>query len=297
MSEQEVPLAAKWPFVLGDLTLLAAAGGVAFLAHSGRSPWSLSVAAVITGAVGAGAWILVTPFLRDQEAELRLSEQANLSDTLRQIQNLEKVASSVATSAASIQSGQQALQRAEVAAGAVATLMESEKKVFLESLHRFQDQEKGTLKLEIEKLRRGEEETLRVICHLLDHNFAVYQAGQRSTQPGVAQQLATYRAACLDAVRRVGIVAHEARPGEAFNPDFHQTLDGKAPPTEAQIAGTLACGYTIRGQVVRPIIVSVDGPNQATPSLPVHGSAPEFDSAPSAASTEADPVSPPAGSQ
>ena len=30
--------------------------------------------------------------------------------------------------------------------------MESEKKVFLESLHRFQDQEKGTLKLEIEKL-------------------------------------------------------------------------------------------------------------------------------------------------
>lgn len=268
MSDVPVPVATKWPFILGDLLLLAAAGGVAYAAHTGQLPMNVSVAAVLTATVAAGAWILVTPFLRDQEAALRLQENDQLSNTLQQIQQLDRVANSISASAASIQSGQQALQRAEIAAGAVATLMESEKKVFLDSLHRFQDQERNTLKLELDKLRRGEEETLRVICHLLDHNFAVYQAGQRSTQAGVAQQLAQYRSACLDAVRRLGIVAHEANPGDTFNPDFHQTLDGKAPAPEARIAGTLACGYTIRGQLVRPIIVSTGESTQASTTPP-----------------------------
>lgn len=279
MSEQEVPRAAKWPFLLGDLSLIAAAGGVAWLAHSGRIPWSLSVAGVLTGAVAVGAWILVTPFLRDQEAELRLKENDGLADTLRQIQQLERVAASIAAGATNLAAGQQSLQRAEAAAGALVQQLGTERKSFTEALQRTQDQEKQTLKLELDKLRRGEEETLRVVCHLLDHNYAVYQASQRSSQPGVAQQLAQYRAACLDAVRRLGVVAHEATTGEAFNPDFHQTLDGSAPPPESRIAGTLACGYTIRGMAVRPIIVSVEGSAQIAPSQPVEGSHPDFETA------------------
>lgn len=259
MSEQTVPRAAKWPFVLGDLCLLAAGGGVAWLAHSGRIPWSLSVAAVTTAAVGAGAWVLVTPFLRDQEAELRLREQDNLADTLQQIQQLERAASGIAAGASNLQSGQQALQRANETSAALVQQLAAERKSFTEILQRNQDQERQTLRLELEKLRRGEEETLRVVCHLLDHNFAVYQAGQQSPHPGVAQQLAQYRAACLDAVRRLGIVAHQATPGDAFHPDFHQTVDGKAPPEDSRIAGTLACGYTVRGVGVRPIIVAIEG--------------------------------------
>ncbi len=266
MSEQTVPRAAKWPFVLGDLCLLAAAGGVAWLAHSGRIPWSLSVAAVTTAAVGAGAWVLVTPFLRDQEAELRLREQDNLADTLQQIQQLERAASSIAAGASNLQSGQQSLQRANESAAALVQQLAAERKSFAETLQRNQDQERQTLRLELEKLRRGEEETLRVVCHLLDHNFAVYQAGQRSPHPGVAQQLAQYRAACLDAVRRLGIVAHEATPGDAFHPDFHQTVDGKNPPADSRVAGTLACGYTVRGLGVRPIIVAIEGQAPGTPA-------------------------------
>lgn len=283
MSEQEVPRAAKWPFLLGDLSLIAAAGGVAWLAHSGRIPWSLSVAGVLTSAVAVGAWILVTPFLRDQEAELRLKEHEGLADTLHQIQQLERVAASIAAGASNLAAGQQSLQRAEAAAAALVQQLGTERKSFTEALQRTQDQEKQTLKLELDKLRRGEEENLRVVCHLLDHNYAVYQASQRSSQPGVAQQLAQYRAACLDAVRRLGVVAHEATTGEAFNPDFHQTLDGSAPPPESRIAGTLACGYTIRGSAVRPIIVSVEGFAQIAPSQPVEGSNPDFETAPETA--------------
>jgi len=288
MSEQEVPRAAKWPFLLGDLSLIAAGGGVAWLAHSGRIPWSLSVAGIIAATVGAGAWVLVTPFLRDQDAELRLREQDGLADTLRQVQQLEKAAASIAAGASSLQSGQQSLQRAEAAAGALVQQLATERKSFAEAIQRTQDQEKQDLRLELDKLRRGEDETIRVICHLLDHNYAVFQASQRSTQPGIAQQLAQYRAACLDAVRRLGVVAHEATPGEGFNPDFHQTLDGSTPPIDSRIAGTLACGYTVRGLAVRPIIVSVDGAVQPAPSLSVEGSSPEF-SDPVAPTTEASP--------
>jgi molecular chaperone GrpE (heat shock protein) len=277
MSEQEAPRAAKWPFLLGDLSLIAAAGGVAWLAHSGRIPWSLPVAGIITGAVAIGAWILVTPFLRDQEAELRLTEHEGLADTLQQIQQLERVAVSIASGASNLAAGQQSLQRAEAAAGALVQQLGTERKSFAEALQRTQDQEKQTLKLELDKLRRGEEETLRVVCHLLDHNYAIYQASQRSSQPGVAQQLSQYRAACLDAVRRLGIVAHEATTGEMFNADFHQTLDGSVPSPESRISGTLACGYTVRGSMVRPIIVSVEGTTQVAPSQPVEGSNPDFD--------------------
>jgi molecular chaperone GrpE (heat shock protein) len=257
MSESSVPLASKWPFLVGDLCLLGTASGVAWLAHTGRIAWSLGIAGLLTLAVAIGAWILVTPFLRDQEAALRLQEQENLSDTLRQIQQLEKAASSIASGAAQLQSGQQSLDRAQSAASAIAQQLAADRKAFLEAQQRGHDQERQTLRLETEKLRRSEEECMRVVCHLLDHNFAVYQAGLRSAQPGVAHQLSQYRAACLDAVRRLGIVAHEANAGEPFNPEFHQTLDGQSVPAGTPITSTLACGYSIRGTPVRPIIVSI----------------------------------------
>ena len=264
MSESSVPLAAKWPFLLGDLCLLGAAAGVAWLAHLGRIDWSLGLAALLTVAVAVGAWILVTPFLRDQEAALRLQEQENLADTLRQVQQLEKAASSIASGTAQLQSGQQSLDRAQTAA-ALAQQLTTDRKTFVEAQQRTHDQERQNLRLEVDKLRRSEEECMRVVCHLLDHNFAVYQAGLRSPQPGVAHQLSQYRAACLDAVRRLGIVAHEANPGEPFNPEFHQTLDGQPAPAASLIQSTLACGYSIRGTPVRPIIVALQPASDTLP--------------------------------
>ncbi len=258
MSEPSSPSVVKWPFLLADFCVLVVAAVLAWLAHTRELPWSLGLAAVIAASVAAGAWILVTPFLRDQDARLKLREQAGLADTVTQIRQVERVVSSVVAASTQIASSQVGLTQANAAAQSLVGVMHEERQAFMEFIQRRDDQERQTMRLELDKLRRGEEETLKVICHLLDHNYAVFLAGQRSGQPAVAQQLAAYRAACLDSVRRLGIVAHEATVGEGFNPDFHQTWDGQPPAAGSRISGTLACGYTIRSLPVRPIIVAVD---------------------------------------
>lgn len=268
MSDLSVPRAAKWPFLLGDTCMLAAAAAVAYLAHTGRIPWSLSVALVLTAAVAVGAWILVTPFLRDQEAEVRLREQENLAGTLRQIQQLERAAESIGNGTLQLQASQQAIERAQASAQEAARQIAAEHRAFGDLLQRQQDAEKQALRIELEKLRRGEEETVRVLCHILDHVYAVYQAGIRSNTPGVPEQFTQFRGACLDASRRLGLVAHEAQSGEPFNPQMHQTPSGKPPAPDARVLETYACGYTLRGQPVRPIIVRVDNEGAGEPSAP-----------------------------
>ena len=89
----------------------------------------------------------------------------------------------------------------------------------------------------------------------------------RSGQPQLAQQLGQFRGACLDTVRRLGVVAHEARPGEDFDPKAHQTPDGQEPPAGAKVAGTLACGYTFQSQAVRRIMVAVAQPGTAAETV------------------------------
>ena len=253
------PTVAKWPFLLGDFSVLVAAAVLAWLAHTGELPWSLGLGAVIAAAVAIGAWILVTPFLREHDGRLKLLEHAGLSDTLSQIRQLEGVASAVTAAGNQVVATERGLALANEAARSLMDEMHAERRAFAESMRRQDEQERQTLRLELDKLRRGEEESLKVICHLLDHNYAVFLAGVRSGQPELAQQLGNFRAACLDAVRRLGIVSHEAQAGDAFLPDTHQTEDGRIPPEGSKVAGTVACGYSIRGMPVRPIIVQIAG--------------------------------------
>ncbi len=255
--------AAKWPFVIGDLLLLGASGWVAWGLHEGRLPWGTATAALVVGGVAAGAWVLATPFLRDHDAATRRSEQEILAETLQQVRQVEAAATGIATSSGHIQSAQQALERARAAAEQVASRLAEERQSMAELQSRTLDQERQTMRIEVEKLRRGEEESVRVLCHLLDHNYAVFQAGQRSGQPALAQQLGQYRAACLDAVRRLGLAAHEARPGEAFDPSRHEPAEGHQAGPGAVVAGTVACGYTFRGMGIRPIIVAIEAAIEA----------------------------------
>ena len=268
------PTVAKWPFLLGDLSVLVAAAILAWLAHTGELTWSLGLAAVIAVAVAIGAWILVTPFLRDHDGRLKLLEQDGLSDTMAQIRQLEGVAGAVTAAGNQVVASERGLALANEAARSLMDEMHAERRAFAESIRRQDEQDRQTLRLELDKLRRGEEESLKLICHLLDHNYAVFLAGVRSGQPEVARQLGNFRAACLDAVRRVGIVSHEAQAGEPFHPDTHQTDDGRIPPEGALIAGTVACGYSIRGLPVRPIIVQIAGEAlpAADPAEPEAGS-------------------------
>ena len=139
--------AAKWPFVLGDVLLLGAGGWVAWALHEGRLPWGTGTAALVVGAVAAGAWVLITPFLRDHEAASRLVEQEGLAGTLEQVRHLESAATGIATSAGHIQSSQQALGKAMAAAEQVAARLAEERKALAELQARTLDHERQTMRI------------------------------------------------------------------------------------------------------------------------------------------------------
>jgi molecular chaperone GrpE (heat shock protein) len=253
MSSVAAPRVSKWPFLLGDALLVALAVFLVWRAPAALDKWQ---AWAVVACVGLGCWLAVQPFLRDHEAVVKLLEQTNLAGTLEQIQQLKQVGAQIASATSQWQAVQESAAKTTATAGEIAGRIQAEKQAFAEFQSRAMEQEKQTLKLELEKLRRNEGEFLQVIIHVLDHTYALFQAGARSGQPGLVAQLGNFRAACLDAVRRIGIVAHEAQSGDAFDGRVHQTFDGQPPVDDSRVGQTVACGYTFQGQALRRIVVT-----------------------------------------
>ena len=65
--------------------------------------------------------------------------------------------------------------------------MTGEVRQFTEFMQKMNDSEKAALRLEVEKLRRGEGEWLQVLVRILDHVFALHAAAVRSGEPKVGR--------------------------------------------------------------------------------------------------------------
>ena len=216
--------------------------------------------------VGAGAWLSVAPFLTEYRASLKLAESETLTTTVAQIQNVHRVGEQITTATAQWQMLQEQSVRTAAAAKEVADQMTAEAQAFGDFMQKANDTEKGHLRLEVDKLRRGEGEWLQSMVRILDHVYALHQAGVRSGQPALAEQLGQFQSACREAVRRLGLVSFEANPGEAFNEKTHQLVDPEAkPPPHARIAETIATGYTFQGQFLRCALVGLEDAPEPAP--------------------------------
>jgi molecular chaperone GrpE (heat shock protein) len=150
-------------------------------------------------------------------------------------------------------------------AGEIAERMAAEAKAFSEFMLKSNDTEKAHLRLEVDKLHRGETESLQAIVRVFDHVFALYLAGVRSNQPNLRDQLAQFQNACREALRRLGLTPFEVPPDEPFDAKLHTLIDPEAkPPPGARVAQTLATGFTYQGQLLRPALVAL----QAEPAEP-----------------------------
>jgi molecular chaperone GrpE (heat shock protein) len=264
MSANATPTLAKWPFLLGDLLFVGLAALIVQMSVHPLALWQIAACVVC---LSLGAWLAVLPFLKEYEAALRLAETASLTDAVAQIQNLESVASQVGGATTQLQIAQEAATKTVEAAQEIATRMTTEAAGFAEFMQKANDSEKGHLRLEVEKLRRAEGDWLQILIRLLDHVFALYQAGARSGQPALAKQLGHFQDACRDAARRVGLVPFIAPPGEPFDPERHQLPEGQpAPGDVAFIADTLATGYTFQGQPLRRALVALVENQAAEPT-------------------------------
>jgi molecular chaperone GrpE (heat shock protein) len=223
----------------------------------------MAEALVCLGATAAGAWFGIIPFLKEHAAAVRLTETEGLTDAVThmkdfviQAKDLRLVQDEIARATGHWQGVQEQANRSVTAAQEIADRLQHELTQFTAFIQKTQDAEKNHLRLEIEKLRRGERDWLQAVVLILDHVFALHQAASRSGQPGLIAQLNQFQFACRDAVRRVGLVAFAPTDGDAFDCNTQQLEPGAAPPsTAAKVGELLATGFTYQGELVRRALV------------------------------------------
>lgn len=277
MNPNSAPRLSKVPFLVGDVLLLLTAcwlvtqGGVLDLWKSG----------LIVAAVALGAWLAVAPFIMQFRADLKATETAQLASATEQLGDLQHLAHQIASASAEWQQIQKSTTQTVTAADQIAEKMMAESQNFRELLTKIDETEKKHLRLELEKLRRGEGDWLQMAVRLFDHIYALEQAGARSGQRNVADQLARFQNVCRDVARRIGFVSIVPQPGVAYDEKQHHLLDGETKQEGALVTAIVAPGYTYQGQLLRLPAVSVkstaqpDGaePVETEPQLPL-GDAP-----------------------
>ena len=250
MTNWKVP---KWPFLLGDVLLLAMASFIIWQSPHPISQWA-TVACMASAAIGV--LLGVAPFVLDYRTVLRLVEANTLGEVADKIQDLEQLAARIGAATNEWANVQTQAEKISTGAKEIADRMAEEVRQFSEFMQKMNDGEKAALRLEVEKFHRGEAEWLQVLVRILDHIFALHAAAVHSNQPQLAEQITQFQNACRGVARRVGVTPFVAEPNEPFNPERHQALDAKSkPPAVATVAETVGVGYTFQGRLLRPALV------------------------------------------
>ena len=270
MSDTSRPKISPVPFILADLLFLALA---AYIVDASERPIGIWQIAGLLVAVAGGAWCSFIPFVNQFKADVQLADSSALTTAVAEIQGMEAVARQIQLATSQWQTVHEQATKTSDAAKAVAERMTEEIRSFSAFMEKADAGEKHHLRLEIEKLRRGEGEWLQACVRIQDHVFALYTAAARSAQPGLTEQLGQFQNACLDALRRVGLNVFAARPEELYNPEQHNL-----PPDAAEgvagtpIEGTIALGIAFQGQIVRKPMVALKTQPKAELPAPVEPS-------------------------
>jgi molecular chaperone GrpE (heat shock protein) len=250
----------KWPFLTANGLLL----GLAYFLFYWQAKLPLSLWEVLACCmcVGLGCGLGVLPYVLEYRAVIkhgalmRLIELSSLGAATEKIQNLEGCAAQIAAAADQLQATRMQTDQTVAMAGEINARMAQELKDFKEFLHRANDGEKATLRLESEKLRRAENDWINVVVFTLDHIFALNRAAERSGQENLIRQIGQFQTTCRDVARRVGVSPTVVVAGENFDSQKHQLVEGEA-PVGAVVGEVVGCGYSYQGRVIRRAVVKL----------------------------------------
>jgi molecular chaperone GrpE (heat shock protein) len=261
MTESAAPKLSKWPFFLGDGLLLGMAYFISSQSKFALGHWELSFVVLC---VAGGALLCIAPFLLEFDALVKVTQAGELNTVVSQLKNLEGLANQISGATGKWQDAQDQADKSVTAAREIAERMTGEVQAFTEFMKRANDTERATLRLEVEKLRRGEGEWVQVAVRMLDHVYALHQGASRSGQLNLIEQVSSFQNACRDAARRVGLTPYMANDGEPFDAQRHQLVEeGAKPPADAVVGETVATGYTFQGRLLRPALVRLRTDNPA----------------------------------
>jgi molecular chaperone GrpE (heat shock protein) len=261
MSTQTGPKLLKWPFFLGDAILLGLAYFIFAQTKSAFGFWE-SALFMISGILGA--LLAVAPFVLEYQAAIRMVETGAVVSTVGQIQNLEIIISRIGEVTAQWQGVQGHCAATVATAQEIAAKISAEAAAFTDFLSKAGEGEKAHLRLELEKMRRVENDWLQIIVRMLDHTYALHQAAVRSGQPGLVEQLTRFQNSCRDVARRVGLVPFVPSADEPFDSQRHQSADAQSVSlASAQVSDTVATGFTYQGRLLRQALVTLKAPSPA----------------------------------
>jgi len=260
MQDAQEPKVAKWPFLLGDAFLLGLAFYVCWQGKTPLGRWEITAAVI---SVVLGAVLAILPFILEYRVLLKRIEASALGTATEKIQKLESLAAQISGATNHWQSAQDQADKTAALAREISERMAAEVRDFTSFMQKINEGEKATLRFEVEKLRRAENDWLNVLVHMLDHVYALHSAAERAGQTNLVGQLGHFQNACRDAARRVGLVPFGSALNEPFDAQRHQWADGDSPPAGALVTETMAAGYTFQGKPLRRALVRVR--NEATP--------------------------------
>ncbi len=262
----------KWPFLVADALLMFFAYYYVLHAALPIHHWEIAAGCVVLGAV-----LGVVPFYLDYRATGKAIEVNALGAVAEKIQNLEKLADQIETTANHLAVVQGTVLaetgKATAAAKAIADKMAEEGRQFSQFMMKVNDNEKATLRLEVEKLHRAEGEWLQILVRVLDHVFALHTGAVRTGDQRFIEPITNFQNACRETVRRLGLTPLVAEPDEPFDAERHQVA-GKPDkiPDGAVVAETVGAGYTFQGKLLRPALVRLKEPaaeSSASEELPL----------------------------
>lgn len=264
-SHDDFPVS-KWPFLAGDLFLLLFAGAIVYYSEWPLDHWLILASGL---AVLAGAILLIIPYVLEYRAIAKTIEANIVTSTLQQLQQLETVANHIGQATSQWQMVHEVAEKTTQTIHDISDRMTTEAKAFTEFMQKANEAEKSHLRLEVEKLRRAEGDWLQVLVAILDHVFALHQAGVRSGQPSLMEQLDRFQGACRDVIRRIGLVPFTAVTDETYDPSLHQPADPEQKaPSKARIKETIATGFTFQGHLIRRALVTfLESTSIPTPPL------------------------------
>lgn len=258
--------ASKPPFLFAWVALLAVA---AILIWRAQHPIDETQIIVASACVALGSILGCLPFIFDYRVSVKSIDAAALGSITEKIQSLEKLSSQISAATNEWMNAQMQAEKTSNLAKEIADGMAGEVQRFSAFMQKMNESEKAALRLEADKLRRGEAEWMQILVRILDHVFLLHTAAVRSGQPKVIDQISNFQNACHDAIRRVGLAPFSAEPGEAFDPPKHQDVDGKAQAVDGGVvAETIASGFTFQGKLLRPALVRVKAPDAELEPLP-----------------------------
>jgi molecular chaperone GrpE (heat shock protein) len=260
LPELKVP---KWPFFVADGFMLGLAYFLFyFQAKLPLTRWEVMACVVC---VTLAAILGILPYLLEYRAIIKygalvkLIETSSLREATDKIQNLEHCVAKISSASDQLSNVQEQADKTTGLANDITERMAKDVREVTAFMQKANDGEKATLRLEVEKLRRAENEWLNVQVFTLDHIFALNRAASRSGQPNLVAQLSHFQDACRDATRRVGLVPVLAATGEAFDEKRHQLPEGQTAAAGATVLEVVATGYSFQGKLIRLALVQLQG--------------------------------------